>query len=772
MHISDAFLKQNPLDAPAAPAPERPDILETLEAPEHAGAAPHAGGRMAGSGMTIRRKVALAFGLTGLAIAGFILTAIDRQYATAEQAALLEARHVGYGIADTVQEIGIGESQRLQEFVALLNQGNKRDVVIVDAHRIGIADADPGERGHIFDHDGGGEVARTLSDGVPRTFIELNPLHPEGIRQIVVPVHEVRGRNDAVVGAVILEYTPIREELLSVARDHLKVIAGAGAALIVFIFLVGLGISRQVTAPLRDLKNAVLRIKSQDYAAQVGVTSADEIGVLGRSFNEMARALAAKSAALQTHKAMLEQRIADRTAELRVANHALLAEVEERKLSAQRNEYLAYYDSLTDLPNRAMFSRLLRYGIDQAQARGTQLALLFVDLDRFKNINDTLGHATGDQLLQEMARRLKSCLRADDAVARLGGDEFVVILQHITEPAEVEAVARKILAAASKPFGALGQEFHVTASVGISLYPQDGGDERSLMKNADIAMYHAKDEGKNNFQLYSAQLDVHTFERLTMESALRQAMAREEFELFYQPKIDVASGRMSGMEALLRWRHPEAGLIPPAKFIPLAEETGLILPIGKWVLRTACAQNVKWNVGAPQPLCIAVNLSARQFGEEGLLGDVVAALRETGMDPSLLELEITESMLMRDIDKAIGVLTALKQMGVRIAMDDFGTGYSSLSNLKKFPLDTIKVDRSFVRDLPGCFEDRGIAEAIFAMGRALSLTVVAEGVETEAQADFLRLHACDKFQGYLFSHPLSSGEFGELLGKQLQAEAA
>jgi len=257
-----------------------------------------------------------------------------------------------------------------------------------------------------------------------------------------------------------------------------------------------------------------------------------------------------------------------------------------------------------------------------------------------------------------------------------------------------------------------------------------------------------------------------------MESALRQAMVREEFELFYQPKIDVAGGRMSGMEALLRWRHPEFGLIPPAKFIPLAEETGLILPIGKWVLRTACAQNVKWNIGAPHPLCIAVNLSARQFGDEALLGDVVAALQETGMDPSLLELEITESMLMRDIDKAIGILTALKDMGVRIAMDDFGTGYSSLSNLKKFPLDTIKVDRSFVRDLPGCFEDRGIAEAIFAMGRALSLTVVAEGVETEAQADFLRLHACDKFQGYLFSHPLSSGEFSDLLGKQLQDEAA
>jgi diguanylate cyclase (GGDEF)-like protein len=560
---------------------------------------------------------------------------------------------------------------------------------------------------------------------------------------------------------------------MAVARGHLKVIGAGGAALIAFIFFVGWGISRQVTGPLQALKDAVLRVKSLDYAAaHVNVTSDDEIGVLGRTFNEMARTLGTKSAALHAYKNQLEQRIADRTAELRVANAALQAEIEERKLSAQRNEYLAYYDSLTDLPNRAMFSRLLRAGIDTALVQDTQLALLFVDLDRFKNINDTLGHATGDQLLQEMAHRLKACLRADDAVARLGGDEFVVMLQHIAQPAEVEAVARKILAAASKPFGALGQEFHVTASVGVSLYPRDGSDERSLMKNADIAMYHAKDEGKNNFQLYSAQLDNHTFERLTMESALRQAMARQEFELFYQPKIDVAGGRMSGMEALLRWRHPEFGLIPPAKFIPLAEETGLILPIGKWVLRTACAQNVKWNIGAPRPLCIAVNLSARQFGEEGLLGDVVAALQETGMDPSLLELEITESMLMRDIDKAIGVLTALKNMGVRIAMDDFGTGYSSLSNLKKFPLDTIKVDRSFVRDLPGCFEDRGIAEAIFATGRALSLTVVAEGVETEAQADFLRLHACDKFQGYLFSHPLSSGEFGELLGKQMQDEAA
>jgi diguanylate cyclase (GGDEF)-like protein len=485
--------------------------------------------------------------------------------------------------------------------------------------------------------------------------------------------------------------------------------------------------------------------------------------MLGRAFNTMAHTLGNKHAALLEHRALLEQRIADRTAELTVANAALQAEVEERRLSAERNEFLAYYDSLTELPNRSLFSKLLGQALACAQVEDGQLALLFVDLDRFKNINDTLGHSAGDQLLQEVARRLRGCLREGNTVARLGGDEFVVLLPRVGGRAEVEAVAHKVLGATSKPFTALGQEFHVTASVGVSTYPQDGTDERALMKNADIAMYQAKDEGKNNFQFYSAQLNAHSFERLALESNLRQALDRNEFELHYQPKIDALSGRMGGMEALLRWQHPELGLVSPAKFIPIAEETGLIVAIGRWVLKTACAQNVQWRALGMAPMCVAVNLSARQFTDENLLADVVAVLEQTGMDPTLLELEITESMLMRDIESAIATLTALKQMGIRLALDDFGTGYSSLSNLKKFPLDTIKVDRSFVRDLPERFEDRSIAEAIIAMGRALSLTVVAEGVETMAQADFLREQSCDEFQGFYFSRPLPAAEFERLL---------
>ncbi|MEO6080260.1 MAG: EAL domain-containing protein [Steroidobacteraceae bacterium] len=443
-----------------------------------------------------------------------------------------------------------------------------------------------------------------------------------------------------------------------------------------------------------------------------------------------------------------------------------LREGEAKVKHAVRVEYLAYHDGLTGLPNRSLFSKLLSQSISEAHRYHKQLAVAFLDLDRFKQINDTLGHGAGDQLLQEVATRLKACVRESDTVARLGGDEFVVLLPELGDGKYAAAVAQKILVSIAKPFTLIGQDFRVSASIGISVYPLDGLDEQTLTKNADIAMYQAKAEGKNNFQFYSEKLNANSLERLTLESSLRHALERDEFRLHYQAKRDINSGRITGMEALLRWELPDLGTVAPMRFIPIAEETGLIIPIGKWVLRTACAQNMAWQQQGLPALSIAVNLTARQFADESLLSDVSAILAATGMDPHLLELEIAENLLTRDIENTLKVLTAIKALGIRIAIDDFGTGYSSLATLQRFPLDTIKIDRSFVRDLAGSAQDTGLADAIIAMGKSLSLTVVAQGVETKDQADFLRTHACDELQGFYFKKPMPADQFTKLLQDQ------
>jgi diguanylate cyclase (GGDEF)-like protein len=441
-------------------------------------------------------------------------------------------------------------------------------------------------------------------------------------------------------------------------------------------------------------------------------------------------------------------------------------EAEEKLTHAQRVEYLAYHDGLTGLPNRSMFSKVLNQSISEAHRYERRLAVAFLDLDRFKQINDTLGHEAGDQLLKEVGARLKGCVRSSDTVARLGGDEFVVLLPELEDEKYAAIVAQKILAAAARPFSLMGQEFRVTASIGISSYPQDGLDEQTLTKNADIAMYQAKAEGKNNYQFYSEKLNANSLERLTLESSLRHALERNEFRIYYQAKRDIASGCITGMEALLRWEHPDLGIVAPMQFIPVAEETGLIVPIGKWVLKTVCLQGISWQRQGLPALSIAVNMTARQFLDEQLLTDVASLLTETGLDPHLLEIELNESLLIHNVEKTMQILTGLKGLGVRIAVDDFGTGYSSLAMLQRFPLDTIKIDRSLMRDVFGSPDDTGLADAIIAMGKSLSLTVVAQGVETKEQAEHLRLHACDELQGFYFKRPLPVDEFTQLLRDQ------
>ena len=433
---------------------------------------------------------------------------------------------------------------------------------------------------------------------------------------------------------------------------------------------------------------------------------------------------------------------------------------------AERIHDLAYRDALTNLPNRAFFSNTLEQSINQARRYGRTLAVLFLDLDRFKQINDTLGHQAGDRFLREVARRLQLCLRETDTVARFGGDEFVVLLPECEEQKYVDTVAQKLLAEVAQPFPLLDQSVTGTASIGIAIYPRDGHDEQTLMKYADAAMYHAKDQGKNNFQYYSSRLQANSLNRLRLETSLRLALERGELELHYQPKVDLETNLMTGMEALMRWESGEHGPVSPVDFIPIAEETGLIAPLGRWALETACVHNAMWQKQGLSGVCVAVNLSARQFTDDRLLDDVRLVLEKTGLDPRFLELEITESMLMLNVRKAIRTLSALSEMQVRLAIDDFGTGYSSLSNLKRFPLNTLKIDRSFISALPNDVEDRVITNAIVGMAKALSLTVVAEGVETQDQADYLRKQGCDEYQGYYFSQPVPADDFAGLLRAQ------
>lgn len=433
---------------------------------------------------------------------------------------------------------------------------------------------------------------------------------------------------------------------------------------------------------------------------------------------------------------------------------ALFDDVTERHQAETRVRYLATHDMLTGLPNRTLFNQLLREEIDASKRDDRQFCVLFIDLDRFKAINDTLGHAAGDALLREASARLRACLRDSDIAARLGGDEFVAIVRDVSTPQEATALAENVLARLNDSMDIAGQECGVTASIGVAVYPANGEDEDTLLKNADSAMYLAKAEGKSGVRLFSPKIKTQTLQGLMLETSMRHALARNEFIVCYQPKRDIVTGALTGVEALLRWRHPELGLLSPDRFIPVAEETGLISPIGKWVLETACAQQMEWRAQGLEPFSVAVNLSPRQLYDDHLLDHITGALEASGMAAEWLELEITESMVMQDAGGAMTALHAIKEMGARLAIDDFGTGYSSLSLVKQMPLDAIKIDRSFINDLLTDANDRAIAEAVISLAKALRLRVIAEGVETEAQETFLREHGCQEMQGYLFSRPL------------------
>jgi diguanylate cyclase (GGDEF)-like protein/PAS domain S-box-containing protein len=438
-------------------------------------------------------------------------------------------------------------------------------------------------------------------------------------------------------------------------------------------------------------------------------------------------------------------------------------DVTERKAHENQLKHQANYDSLTGLANRNLLQDRLRQALISARRNNHGLATLFIDLDNFKNINDSLGHDAGDLLLVQVAARLSGSVREGDTVARQGGDEFVLVLSELKTEDDVPGVAQKILKMMSAPFVISGRELYVTCSIGIATYPKDGEDRQTLLKNADAAMYRAKETGRNNVQYYATEMNIKAMERLVLEHDLRHALERDEFLLHYQPQVDLRTGEIAGMEALVRWQHPELGLIPPARFIPVAEDSGLIVALGEWVLRTACAQNKAWQLAGLSPLSVAVNLSARQFRQPDLVEKVAAILGETGLDPAHLELELTESLVMQDVEKTIVTLGRLKAMGVQLSVDDFGTGYSSLSYLKRFPIDTLKIDQSFVRDITTDPDDAAIAKSIISMAHDMQLKVIAEGVETEDQKNILQQRHCDEMQGYFFSRPVPAAEFEKLL---------
>ncbi|HVE73247.1 MAG TPA: EAL domain-containing protein [Thermoanaerobaculia bacterium] len=450
---------------------------------------------------------------------------------------------------------------------------------------------------------------------------------------------------------------------------------------------------------------------------------------------------------------------------------ALARDITERKMAERQIEYQAYHDALTGLANRRLFQEHLSLALALAQRREKTVAVLFLDLDHFKVINDSLGHSVGDALLQHVAARLRNAVRDGDTVARVGGDEFTIVLQELSAPQEAAIVAQKVLRTIAAPMEISGHRLYVTASIGITISPNDGEDAETLLKNADAAMYRAKGEGRNNYQMSTRELSRSTHERMTVESGLHLALEAGEFALLYQPQIDVETMDVVGMEALLRWRHPERGVILPEEFIHVAEERGLILPIGDWVLRQACLDVRRFHERGMPNFRVAVNLSARQFRDPSLASSVESALRDSGIPARTLELEITESMAMENVKLAMTTLEQFRRTGVAIAMDDFGTGHSSLSYLKRFPIDALKIDRSFVADLPDQFEDAAIVSSVIQLANGLGLRVVAEGVETSEQLDFLREAGCREVQGFYFSYPAPIEELLSLIAAPMARTA-
>jgi len=803
----------------------------------------------------------------------------------AKNMAATMATMAAYGMSE-----GEGRDRRFsfQDIVSFIAAREKRDVEIFDLNLITLADVDVGDIGKPIEPERRGIVAHTLQDGKARTLTEMTTMGSPEMRQVVVPIVNAKHQ---IVAALVYEYTPLYNELSTLALHSLEAVAITIFVGLILALSCGIYVSRAISLPLRQLSDAALQLSRGKRDVSVKLSSHDEIGELAASFNTMSQSLFISQASLEK-----------RAGELMCANQDLQEEIRARKLTEQAlhlreraiessfnaimiadltqpdypieyvnpafsritgysgdetlgqganflvgndhdqpalqeirlalrerreahavlrsyrkdgtpfwnevyiapvlNDYgpaehcvaifnditdarndaeqvmrQAHFDSLTGLANRGLLQDRLNQAIANSQRRGDNVIVVFIDLDDFKLVNDNLGHDIGDELLKTIAARLQSCVRASDTVARLGGDEFVLLLLNNAQHSEgslesnITELMRKLLTNIALPMILAEREIRVSCSIGVANYPQDGQDADTLLKNADTAMYRAKELGRNGFQFFTAELHERVKRQLELGASLRQALERDEFELHYQPQVSLHSGKVVGVEALLRWRHPQQGLIGPSHFIGFAEESGLIIPIGEWVLMRACAQNKAWQDAGLPAIPVAVNVSAKQCAQQDLEAVVRRALNSSGLPAKFLELELTESISMADPEKSVPLMERMKEIGVELSIDDFGTGYSNMSYLKRFPIDRLKLDISFVRDITTDPGSLAISDAIITMSHSLHLEVVAEGVETEGQLALLSARNCDLIQGYYFSKPLPAEALTELLqdGRRLPA---
>lgn len=603
---------------------------------------------------------------------------------------------------------------------------------------------------------------RDFYDDLPQPGLhEQGVMFSEKHAEIFSPVVHM----DNVIGLVYL-----RTDMTAV-RDRLSWFLGIVVAVLVTSLLLAFVLSSQlqriITDPLLRLSAIARRISTeQNFSLRVAGSRRDELGHLISDFNCMLDEIQARDEQLKKYQAELEDRVAMRTRELEIANNELETSKEQAEAVAKRMEYHAHHDALTGLPNRILLNDRIRVGLAQAHRQQSMLALLFLDLDRFKIINDSLGHTIGDQLLRIISQRLRICLREGDTVARLGGDEFMVLLPDIRRASDAGKIGTKLIRALTEPVSCHGHELHITTSVGISVYPFDGSDAETLVKHADISMYRAKEIGRNKLVYYTAEMNAGSRKKLMLETNLRSALEKQQLHLVYQPKIDITRNTIIGVEALLRWEHPTLGYVSPLDFIPIAEESGLIIPIGEWVISTAFSQLREWHDAGFEDLTMSVNLSSAQLSRPGLEDILDSALASSGISADKVELEVTENVAMRNIASATITLEKLKNKGMSIAMDDFGTGYSSLGYLRKLPVDTVKIDRSFVSEIPESKDDALIAQTIIAMAHSMNLSLVVEGVENIRQLNFFRQQGCRVVQGYLFSKPVPAADILDMLHKQ------
>ena len=668
---------------------------------------------------SIRRQLMLGIALVHAVLMSiFVLDLVERQRQFLGEQSIAQASGLAKTLAaNSASWVLSNDLEGLSEVLqSQASYPGLRYAMVVRPHGRVVAHTDR-EKAGLYLQD---ELSRSLLDGpaLPKLLL--------ADRKLVDTAHPILANGELVGWARVgISQSAITTGLWEITRVGILYTLVAILVGSVFAFLM----ARGLTQGLQRLVAVADGIREGRRDMRADSARQDEIGQLGKNLNQMLDALAQR----------------------------------ERDLSAAQADvqHLATRDTLTQLPNRLLLMDRLGQAILTAQREHHALALLVIDLDRFKTINDSLGHHIGDQLIQQVAGRLSNCIGAGDTLARLGGDEFVVVRSEIAQPGEAGHLAQRINEELSQPCWIEGHELNSSCSIGISCYPDDGNDAQTLLRNADTAMYHAKEGGRGDFEFFSSDMNRRAVQRLKLENELRNALLRDEFRLLYQPQVDMRSGQVVGAESLIRWHHPEMGVVAPTDFIPVAEETGLIREIGAWVLREACRQQLRWCAAGLPPLRIAVNLSVRQV-EPGLVDLVSRVLSDTGLDARYLDLEITESLLMHNLNENIAVLRRVSACGAQISMDDFGTGYSSLSSLKLFPVQTLKIDRSFVRDLVDDQDDANIVRSIVAMAHSLGLRIIAEGVESEAQLGYLRELGCDEYQGYLFSRPMAAEAFHAL----------